>query len=172
MYPITLTSVVARLVALAVNQELITKLVPLTIVPTLRIPRAAAPVDPTLVLVRKTIELVVIELDEIVAVPPTKVTVPKLLAPAAVVVPTEVLKILFPEVPRTKLPLLAVIAPKVAVRVVEAVNEPVIAVFPVVFPMVVTAVPVVFTLIVPVTVIVPADLIPIAPPLVDPILVI
>jgi hypothetical protein len=69
-----------------------------------------------------------------VAVPPTRVTLPIELAPAAVVVPTEVLTSLFPAVPKTKFPFVAVILPKVAVRVVLAVKEPVTAVFPVAFP--------------------------------------
>jgi hypothetical protein len=43
--------------------------------------------------------------------------------------------ILFPAVPRTTLPLEAVMAPRVAVRVVDAVKGPVTAVFPVALPM-------------------------------------
>ena len=46
-----------------------------------------------------------------------------------------------PAVEATKFPLVAVIAPKVAVRVVEAVNEPVTAVLPVAFPMLTAPVP-------------------------------
>jgi hypothetical protein len=69
-----------------------------------------------------------------VAVPPTRVTVPKELAPAVVVLATDVERILFPAVPRTKFPLVAVIAPRVAVRVVLVVRDPVTAVFPVAFP--------------------------------------
>ena len=101
--------------------ELITNDVPLTIVPTLKIPRAAAPVEPTDILVKKIIELEVTALVETIAVPDTSVTVPKELAPAEVVVPTEVLNILLPAVPNTKLPFVAVIAPSVAVSAVPAV---------------------------------------------------
>ena len=59
-----------------------------------------------------------------VAVPATNVTEPNALAPAAVVVPTLVLRILLPAVPKTKLPLVAVIAPAVAVNVVVAAIDP------------------------------------------------
>ena len=48
-----------------------------------------------------------------VAVPPTKVTDPNELAPAVVVVATLVLSILFPAVPKTRFPLVAVMAPEV-----------------------------------------------------------
>ena len=60
-------------------------------------PKAAAPVDPTVILVRNTMELEVIAVVATVAVPATKVTVPKLLAPAVVVEATLALSILFPE---------------------------------------------------------------------------
>ena len=58
----------------------------------------------------------------------------------ALVTPTEaldpvVIESLLPAVPNTKLPFVAVIAPDVAVRVVEAVRDPVTAVFPVALPM-------------------------------------
>lgn len=59
-----------------------------------------------------------------VAVPPTNVTDPIELAPAAVVVPTLDRTILFPAAVRTKLPLVAVMAPRVAVRVVVAAIDP------------------------------------------------
>jgi hypothetical protein len=58
-----------------------------------------------------------------VAVPLVRVTVPNELAPAAVPEPTLVLTILFPAVPRTRLPLVAVIAPEVAVIEPGATNE-------------------------------------------------
>lgn len=76
-----------------------------------------------------------------VAVPATSVTDPNEFAPAAVVVPTLVLKTLFPAVPNTKFPFVAVIAPSVAVREVEAVREPVTAVFPVALPIFTAPVP-------------------------------
>jgi hypothetical protein len=98
------TSVVARDVAFAVNHELITNEVPLTIVPTLRIPRAAAPVAPTVNLERKINELEVTAVVATVAVPATSVTEPKLLAPPVVVVATLADKILLPAVTKFKLP--------------------------------------------------------------------
>jgi hypothetical protein len=70
------------------------------------------------------IEFAVTAVVEIVAVPLTSVTVPKELAPAVVVEATEVERTLLPAVPKTKLPLVAVIAPDVAVSVVVAVIEP------------------------------------------------
>lgn len=139
--PIEETSVVARSVASAVFHALMTKLVAATIVPTVIMPKAAAPIAPTPCLVSMMIEFAVTEVVLIVAVPPTRVTFPKELAPAVVVEATDVDIILFPAVPRTKLPLVAVIAPRVAVRVVEAVNEPVTAVLPVALPMLTTPVP-------------------------------
>lgn len=113
---------------------MITKLVPFTIVPTLRMPNAAAPVEPTVNLDKKIKELVVTAVVDTVAVPATNVTDPNEFAPAVVVVATLVLKILLPAVPSTRLPFVAVIAPRVAVSVVDAVNEPVTAVLPVAFP--------------------------------------
>ena len=86
------------------------------------------------------IELAVTEVVETVAVPPTNVTLPKLLAPAAVVDATLVDRILFPAVPNTKLPFVAVIAPSVAVSVVAAVIEPNVAL---IFPADATRLPVV-----------------------------
>ena len=110
--------------ASAVRRALISNDTPLTIAPRLNIPKAAAPVAPIVCLVKNTIELVVIAVVATVAVPPVRVTVPNEFAPAAVVVPTLVLNILFPAVPRTKLPLVAVIAPSVAVREVVVVKDP------------------------------------------------
>ena len=92
-----------------------------TIVPTLKCPRAAAPVAPMDCLQMTIREFAVTAEVDTVAVPPAKATEPKELAPAAIVVATEVLSILLPAVPRTRLPLVAVIAPRVAVRVVVAV---------------------------------------------------
>jgi hypothetical protein len=66
---------------------------------------------------------VVTEVVETVTVPPDSATLPNEFAPAAEVVPTLVLSILFPAVPKTTLPFVAVIAPRVAVRVVPAVTE-------------------------------------------------
>src|SRR5271163_1082176 len=95
------TSVVANATALAVVHALITNEVFAMIVPTLRMPKAAAPVAPTVILVRKTIELAVTADVETVALPPTNVTVPNELAPAVVVDATDVLMILLPAVPKT-----------------------------------------------------------------------
>ena len=134
IHPTTETSVATGVVADAVVAALITKEVDAVIVPTLSIPIGLAPVDPTLCLVRKMIELAVTAVVETVAVPPTKVTVPKELAPAVVVDATLVETILFPAVPSTKLPLVAVIGPSVAVKVVVAARDPVTAVFPVALP--------------------------------------
>lgn len=124
IHPIEETSVVATAVESAVVKALITNDTPALIVPMLNCPRAAAPVDPGLCLVNITIELAVIAVVAIVAVPETSVTLPKELAPAVVVEATLVLIILFPAVPKTRLPLVAVIAPAVAVNVVVAVTEP------------------------------------------------
>lgn len=125
--PITDTSVVATEPEFAVTNELITKDVLATIVPTLNIPSAAAPVDPTDCLVSIIIELAVTAVVLIVAVPPTSVTVPNELAPAVVVDATFEETILFPAVPKTRLPLVAVISPNVAVNVVPAVTDPAVA---------------------------------------------
>jgi hypothetical protein len=74
--------------------------------------------------VRKISEFAVTAVVATVAVPATKATEPNELAPAAVVVPTLVDEILLPAVPRTRLPLVAVMLPKVAVTVVVAAIEP------------------------------------------------
>jgi hypothetical protein len=139
--PTTDTSVVAKLVAVAVRAALITKEVDAMIVPTVSSPRAAAPVAPIDCLQITIREFAVTAVVETVAVPPTRVTLPKLLAPAVIVVPTLVERILLPAVPRTRLPLVAVIAPNVAVREVVAVKEPVTAVLPVALPRLVAPVP-------------------------------
>lgn len=81
-----------------------------------------------------------------VAVPDTKVTVPNELAPAVVVVATLVLMILLPAVPKTRLPFVAVMAPKVAVKVVADVIEPAVVV---ILPAVATILPVVAVMPVP-----------------------
>ena len=73
-------------------------------VPTLNIPNAAAPVDPTETLDKYIKELEVTEVVLTMAVPPTKVTLPNEFATAAVVVPTFALKILLPEVTKFKFP--------------------------------------------------------------------
>jgi len=125
--PITDTSVVATDPELAVTKLLITNDVAAVMVPTLNMPKAAAPVEPTDCLVSIMIELAVTAVVLIVAVPLTRVTVPKELAPAVVVEATLLDTILFPAVPRTKLPFVAVIAPRVAVRVVPAVTDPAVA---------------------------------------------
>jgi hypothetical protein len=121
--PIEETSVVATAVESAVVKALITKDVDAVIVPTDRMPNAAAPVDPGDILVSMMIELAVTAVVETVAVPATKVTLPKELAPAVVDDATLEEMILLPAVPKTKLPLVAVIAPSVAVTVVPAVTE-------------------------------------------------
>jgi hypothetical protein len=124
IHPTEETSVVANAVALAVVHALITNDVAPTIVPTLKIPNAAAPVAPTDMRVSMIIEFAVTADVLTVAVPPTNVTVPNEFAPAVVVVATEVDIILLPAVPKTTFPLVAVIAPNVAVIVVAAVSEP------------------------------------------------
>jgi hypothetical protein len=91
-----------------------------------RSPIGLAPVAPILKRVSIIIELAVTAVVATVAVPLTKVTVPKLLAPAVVVEATLVEIILLPAVPRTRLPLVAVIAPRVAVMVVPEVSEVVV----------------------------------------------
>jgi hypothetical protein len=99
-----------------------------------------------------------------VAVPELRATVPNELAPAVVVEATEVLLSLLPAVPRTTLPLVAVMAPKVAVRVVVVVRLPVTAVFPVALPMLTAPVP-------PVPIVVTAEpvvLIPVVPVILAP----
>lgn len=144
------TSVVATAVASAVVRAFMTKEVPATLVPTLSIPKAAAPVAPIPSLVRIMIEFAVTAVVETVAVPDDRVTLPNELAPAVVVDATLVLTILFPAVFNTRLPLVAVMAPRVAVKVVEAVKDPVTAVFPVALPMLTAPVP-------PVPIVVTAD---------------
>lgn len=122
--PIDETSVATKVVAVAVVTALITKLVPPVIVPIVNCPTGLAPVAPMDCLVSKIIEFAVTAVVATVTVPPTRVTLPKLFAPAAAVEPTLVERILFPAVPRTKFPFVAVIAPKVAVTVVAAVTDP------------------------------------------------
>jgi len=120
--------------------------VPATIVPIVMSPNAVEAPTPCLHMTIK--ELAVTAVVATVAVPDTNVTDPKLFAPAAVVVPTEVLKILFPAVPNTKFPLEAVIAPNVAVSVVAEVMEPTVVV---IFPAEATIFPVVAVIPVPPT---------------------
>lgn len=86
-----------------------------TIVPTVISPSGLAPVAPIDCLQVTTSEDAFTDVVDTVAVPPTSVTEPNELAPAAVVVATLVLTILFPAVPRTISPLVAVIFPKVDV---------------------------------------------------------
>jgi len=121
------TSVVAKAVASVVDQALITNEVEAVIVPTERIPSAAAPVAPTLMRVKTMMEFAVTAVVATVAVPPTKVTLPKEFAPALVVEATLVLMILFPAVPKTKFPFVAVIFPRVAVMLVPALTAPAVA---------------------------------------------
>lgn len=107
--------------------ELITKLVPATID---AVGAFSSPgVPPAVLAVRNILEDAVTAVVEIVTEP----------AVIATDVPIEALEPvaidnLLPAVPKTKLPLVAVIAPDDAVRVVLAVKEPVTAVFPVVLP--------------------------------------
>jgi hypothetical protein len=115
-------------------EELITKLVPATMdaVGADNIPG----VPPGVFAVRNILE-------EAVTAVVLMVTDPAVMATD---VPTEALdpvaiESLLPAVPNTKFPFVAVIAPKVAVRVVEAVRDPVTSVFPVAFPMLVAPVP-------------------------------
>lgn len=112
---------------------LITKDVDAVTVPIDNIPTGAAPVAPIDCRVSIIIEDAVTAVVDTVAVPLTKVTVPKELAPAVVVLATLVEMILLPAVPRTKLPLVAVMAPNVAVMLVAALTAPAEAtIFPVV----------------------------------------
>ena len=127
--------------ASAICQALITNDDAGTIVPRVNTPKAAAPVAPTPCLHKRTKESAVMELVFTVAVPPTRVTVPIEFDPAVVLLATLVLIILFPEATRTKFPFVAVIFPAVAVKLVEAVKEPVTAVFPVAFPILTAPVP-------------------------------
>lgn len=121
--PITETSDACKAVAFAACQALITKEVEAVIVPTDSIPSAAAPVAPTDCLQIKIKEEAVTDEVEIVAVPPTKVTVPMELAPAVVVEATLVRIILFPAAVNTRLPLVAVMLPNVAVIEVVAMRD-------------------------------------------------
>lgn len=139
--PTTDTSVAANAVASAADTELITKETPVDLVPGVRFPVAAAPVAPIDSLHTRTRELAVSAVVLIVMVPPIKVAVPIELAPAAAPEPTLVRIILFPAAVRTKFPFVAVMLPRVAVRDVDVVNEPVTAVFPVAFPMLTAPVP-------------------------------
>jgi hypothetical protein len=93
---------------LAVSHAFITKEVPFTIVPTESIPNAAAPVAPTVILVKNMIELEVTAVVETVAVPATRVTVPNELAPAVVVEATFALRSLFPEVTKLTFPVILI----------------------------------------------------------------
>lgn len=108
--------------AFAVNQLFITNDVPLTIVPTLKIPNAAAPVEPTVNLDKKINEFVVTAVVATIADPPTKTTDPKLFATAAVVVPTFAESILLPEVTKFKLPVTFIL---VAVKLTPPEEPPV-----------------------------------------------
>jgi hypothetical protein len=106
------------------------------------------------------IEFAVTAVVATVAVPDARVTLPKLLAPAAVVVATLVLRILLPDVPNTRLPLFAVIAPAVAVievpavTVVPAATDPTVAEM---FPAEATILPVVDVTPLPAVTVVAAD---------------
>ena len=82
-HPITDTSLACSAVALLGLHALITNEVPLTIVPTLRLPRAAAPVAPTDCLQIWISEFVVTAVVATVTVPPTRTTLPIEFAPAA-----------------------------------------------------------------------------------------
>lgn len=120
--PMTETSVVTLVVELAVVSALITKEVEAVIVPTDNMPKGFAPVEPGDCLVNIMIELAVTAVVAIVAVPLPRVTVPKEFAPAVVVDATLVLTILLPAVPRTRLPLVAVTLPVVAMTPVPPVT--------------------------------------------------
>lgn len=111
--------------ATAVVTALITKDVLAVMVPTANIPTGLAPVAPIESLLKKINEEAVTAVVETVAEPPTRVTEPKEFAPAVVVVPTEVETILLPAVFNTKFPLVAVIAPDVAVRLPATIVFPV-----------------------------------------------
>jgi hypothetical protein len=104
---------------------LITKLVLAEIEATSNSPTAVAPLSgPRL---RKINEAAVTALVATVAVPEARATDPKELAPAVVVLATLVLSSLFPAVPKTTLPLVAVILPRVAVIVVPDASVVVVA---------------------------------------------
>lgn len=111
------TSVATTEVASASVKALMTKDAPAVIVPTLRRPIGLAPVDPMDFLLRKMSELAVTAVVITVTVPEDNVAVPAdALAPV-------VIWILLPAVPKTRSPLVAVIAPNVAVIVVPAVID-------------------------------------------------
>jgi hypothetical protein len=102
---------------------------PLVIVPTDNIPKGAAPVAPIDNLLKKIKELDVTAVVLTVAVPPTKVTEPKLFAPAAIVVPTLALRILLPAVAKFKLPFRLIFPDPALIVVVEVVLvEPIMTV--------------------------------------------
>lgn len=123
------TSVPASDVALDIDHELITKDAPLDIVPILKAPSAAAPVAPTLIRVKIMIELEVTDVVDTVAVPPTRVTVPNELAPAAVVVPTFAERILLPDVWKFRLPVILTVPLPARMLVVDVVfDEPIVTV--------------------------------------------
>ena len=122
--PTTETSVATAVVALAVVAAVITNEVPAVIVPIVNRPIGLAPVAPIDCLQVTIREAAVTAVVATVAVPPTRVTEPNELAPAAVVVPTLVLTILLPAVPNTKFPFVAVMLPSVAVSDVVVVKEP------------------------------------------------
>ena len=124
------TSVVATAVALAVVKALFTNEVPLVIVPTVNIPRAAAPVDPMLCLDNQIKELEVTDVVDTVAVPEASVTEPHALAPADVVVPTLADKILLPAVWKLRLPVTLTVPLPASILVVEVeLDEPIVIVF-------------------------------------------
>ena len=117
----------------------ITKLTPAVTVPMVNSPSAVEAPIPCLV--NKMIELAVTAVVVTVIVPVISVVVPVELATAVAVFDTAGITSLFPDVPRTRLPFVAVIAPRVAVNVVEAVRDPVTAVLPVALPMFTAPVP-------------------------------
>ena len=102
IYPTTDASVAKGVPGVACVAAKRTKLVPFTIVPTLKIPKAVDAPTPCLHVTIREFE--VTDVDATVAVPDTKVTEPKLFAPAVVVVPTLALNILFPDVTKFRLP--------------------------------------------------------------------
>ncbi len=113
--------------AFAVNQEFITNEVPFTIVPTLNIPNAAAPVAPTVNLDKKISELEVTAVVETVAVPATNVTEPNEFAPPVVVVATLALRILFPAVWTFKFPVIFTVPdPASRLRVAVVFDVPIV----------------------------------------------
>lgn len=120
IHPTTDKSAASGVPGVACVSALITKLVAGVIVPTVNSPKAVeAPTDCLHVMIK---EDAVTDVVATVAVPDANVTEPIELAPAVVVVPTDVLRILFPDVPRTKFPLVAVMGPVVAVTPVPPVT--------------------------------------------------